>query len=92
MRRPCIVCGTPTVGSRCAAHARPNANARGYGHAHRKARDALASTLPAMCGYGCGTWLTAGGPWVAAHVVDGDPTAGYLVSCQPCNERAKRSP
>ena len=29
------------------------------------------------------------GDWVAAHVVDGDPSAGWLPSCRSCNERAK---
>lgn len=91
MRRPCLVCGTPCVGSRCQAHARPNANARGYGHAHRTARLELSAQLPTWCGYGCGTFLTAGDSWVAAHVIDGDPSAGYLVSCRSCNELAKRS-
>jgi hypothetical protein len=48
--------------------------------------------LPATCGYGCGTVIEPGDRWVAAHAVDGDPDAGYLISCPSCNERAKRGP
>ena len=62
---------------------------RGYGAEHQKARAMLASTLPRYCGYGCGTWITAGSTWHAAHVVDGDPSAGYLVSCVKCNLAAR---
>lgn len=89
-RRPCITCGTPTTGPRCPAHRRTNdREARGYGTAHIDARKSLAATLPAPCGYGCGTQLTPDGPWVAAHIIDGDPNAGWIASCRPCNEQAK---
>lgn len=88
-RRPCIVCGQPGNGSRCPRHQRPGTTARGYGTEHQAARADLARTLPAPCGYGCGTTLTPDGPWVAAHVIDGDPTAGWIASCRSCNERAK---
>ena len=44
---------------------------------------------PMACGYGCGAMFWPDGDWVAAHVVDGDPDAGWLVSCRSCNERAK---
>ena len=90
MRRPCIVCGAPCNGSRCPRHQRTtDRTARGYGAEHQAARRALATTLPAPCGYGCGLTLTADSPWVAAHVIDGDPTAGWIASCRSCNEQAK---
>lgn len=88
--RPCIVCGIPSPASRCPTHARPNSStARGYGTAHQRARRELAATLPAPCGYGCGLILSPTGAWVAAHVIDGDPDAGWIASCRSCNERAK---
>lgn len=64
---------------------------RGYDADHDAARRALAATLPAPCGYGCGTTLTPDHPWVAAHRVDGHPQHGWLASCVRCNERAKTS-
>ena len=75
---------------RCERHRR-STTGRGYGQEHQAARRALEATLPRFCAYGCGTWLTVGGRWVAAHVVDGDPSAGWVVACGPCNERAKRT-
>lgn len=93
--RPCLGCGALVKGaSRCHActrgvdRARGTREQRGYGMAHRRARAALATTLPAPCGY-CGRTLTPGMAWVAAHVVDGDPSAGWVVACPACNERAK---
>jgi hypothetical protein len=83
--KPCLVCGRPSPGARCAAHPVP----RHYGTAHQQARRYLAATLPAPCGYGCGTMLSPGDPWVAAHIIDRDPNAGWIVSCRGCNERAK---
>lgn len=92
MRRPCLVCGTPTPGARCPAHARPTSReTRGYGTAHREARRRLGESMPAPCGYGCGTILTAA-TFVAAHVIDGDPSAGWIASCRSCNERMKATP
>jgi len=73
---------------RCRACRQTNTQA-GWGWQHQQARASLALSLPAWCGYGCGTWLTSASPWVAAHVIDGDPTAGYVVACRSCNERAK---
>ena len=89
MKRPCIECGVPTTGTRCAAHTRTTVE-RGYGTAHKFARARLKRTLPAPCGYGCGRMLTPGGDWVAAHRVDGRPECGWLASCRSCNEKAKR--
>jgi len=51
----------------------------------------LEQLLPRRCGYGCGRMLTRATRWVAAHVVDGDPSAGYVASCEICNQRAKHS-
>ena len=78
-------------GARCAAceRRRPSPNARGYDAVHQAARRALLATLPAPCGYGCGTRVTIQ-TMVAAHVVDGDPSAGWVAACRSCNERAKR--
>lgn len=36
--RPCLVCDTPTNGSRCPAHARGTTAARGYGSQHQAER------------------------------------------------------
>ena len=64
---------------------------RGYGAVHVQARAMLRGTLPGPCGYGCGAWLEPDGTWVAAHVVDGDPSRGYIASCVSCNQRARRT-
>lgn len=85
------LCGRPTTGTRCTEHerARNNSTARGYGADHQRQRAELERTLPAYCWYGCGRILTATDPWVAAHVIDGDPTSPRVVSCRSCNEQAK---
>ena len=93
-RRPCIVCGHPTNGTRCPTHAHspgrdPQRRAANYGEAHRRARATLTGTLPTPCWYGCGTILTTNTDWVAAHQVDGDPTSPRVASCRTCNEQAK---
>lgn len=62
---------------------------RGYDVRHQEARRSLRRRLPAPCAYGCGTILHPGSRWVAAHVVDGDESRGWVASCGPCNERAK---
>ena len=74
---------------RRALQRRLSRQARGYGTDHDRARRQLLACLPCLCGYGCGTTLTAH-TLVAAHRVDGHPEYGYLPACQPCNERAKR--
>jgi hypothetical protein len=97
MRRPCIDCGTPTPADRCdpcrlvrnRKRLRQSSNARGYGKEHKQARTELLTLLPAYCGYGCGLVLLTPADMVAAHVVDGDPEAGWIASCRSCNERAK---
>ena len=99
MQRPCIERGCPnlTPRTRCPAHERErdarrgSSTQRGYGAEHQRARERLRATLPAPCGYGCGVILWPNGRWVAAHVVDGNPDAGWIASCLRCNERAKRT-
>ena len=82
-------CPNRAVGrGRCARH-RLSTSQRGYGLRHQRARDALRASLPTPCGYGCGRILQPDGDWVAAHVVDGDPEAGWIAACPLCNERAK---
>ena len=106
LRRPCLGPGDglpcPTdeyvPAGRCPSctaardRSRGSTTDRGYGASHPRARDELREQLPDFCGYGCGTWIEPGDRWVAAHRIDGDPEAGYLLSCPPCNERAKRRP
>jgi len=89
--RPCLDCGRLSYRTRCPAHPLIKTAQRGYGGDHQRARAGLQTMLPAPCAYGCGAWLTPSGDWVAAHVVDGDPSAGWVASCRSCNERAKRS-
>lgn len=100
MKRPCLDCGRlvndatrcppcDARKSRLREAGRPSRYARGYDSAHYRARMALALTLPDACGYGCGRMLHRDGDWVAAHVVDGDPSAGWVAACRSCNERAK---
>lgn len=72
----------------CERH-RQSTSERGYDGQHQAARRLLARLLPAPCAYGCGTTLDLTGPWVAAHVVDGDASRGWVAACPPCNERAK---
>lgn len=83
-------------GTRCPTceRRRPSRHARGYDVLHQRARAALLQQVADAggslgCGYGCGTRVT-NQTMVAAHVVDGDPSAGWLAACRSCNERAKR--
>ena len=46
--------------------------------------------LAMACACGCGAVLDAGSDWVAAHLVDGDPSAGWAAMCRSGNERMKR--
>ena len=80
-----VLSGTP-----CAAceRRRPSRQARGYDAAHGRARATLAALLPAPCFY-CRAVIEAGERFVAAHVVDGDPAAGWAAAHAACNERAK---
>lgn len=92
-RRPCLTCGRPTTGTRCPTcgtspgrnPARRNAN---YGHRHRTERARIAATLPAPCWY-CEALVHPDQPWVAAHVVDGEPDSPRVPAHPACNERAK---
>lgn len=88
-RRPCIICGLPSSGTRCPRHIRTNnSTARGYGSDHQRARLRLANALPAPCWY-CHTVIEVGERFVAAHIVDGDPTSERVHAHPACNERAK---
>jgi hypothetical protein len=94
--RPCLDCGALVArASRCSGceagreRRRGSPSRRGYDSRHVAARLTLRDTLPGPCGYGCGTWLWPNGQWVAAHVVDGNPDAGWIASCRTCNQRAK---
>lgn len=77
-------------GTRCAAcdRRRPSRQARGYDANHDRARASLAAMLPAACFY-CRAVIGQCKPFVAAHVVDGDPSAGWAAAHAACNERAK---
>lgn len=89
MLRPCLEPGCPRLVARGRCHAhRATTTQRGYGSGHQLAREALGATLPAPCGY-CGVVVRQGERWDAAHVVDGDPSAGYVVAHPRCNQRAK---
>ena len=96
MLRPCLEPGCPhlTPRTRCSEHERArgkrrgSTTQRGYGGEHQKARAALAGKY-LVCGY-CGVGIA--GSWVAAHVVDGDPTQGWMAAHPMCNERAKKRP
>ena len=90
---PLPACLTPRCPGRgvhrgyCERHRRTTTQ-RGYGVRHQQARVGLWSTLPAPCGY-CGVTIRDGETWVAAHRIDGAPSAGWMVAHGPCNERAK---
>lgn len=73
----------------CLVHARSETQ-RGYGmaHAQHRARASLALTLPAPCFY-CRHLVAPADDWVAAHLVDRDPTSSRVVAHRTCNERAK---
>jgi hypothetical protein len=82
-----VLSGTPC---RECERRRPSRQARGYDAAHQRARALLLTLLPTPCAYGCGAIIVAASDLVAAHVVDGDPSAGWQAACRSCNERAKR--
>ena len=85
-RTVCSEPGCPswsTTRGRCGAH-----QVREYDGDHRRARALIGSSLPVPCGY-CGDQVTVD-DYVAAHVVDRDPTAGWMAAHAICNERAKR--
>jgi hypothetical protein len=66
-------------------------DAIGIEDAYQRARTQLELTLPAPCWYGCGRMLTPDGDWVAAHVIDANPTAGWVASCRWCDGDSVRS-
>ena len=61
---------------------------RGYGQAHRNARKRLARQLPAPCGV-CGETIWPDEPWHCSHLVDGDPSAGWVAAHPVCNQSMK---
>jgi hypothetical protein len=88
MKRPCIVegCRTLTTGTRCVVHQRRQQ--RGYGAAHDRARRALVAMLPAACAY-CHELVLTPEDLAAAHVIDGNPIAGWQPAHRICNQGAK---
>jgi hypothetical protein len=103
MKRLCL---GPTPGRRCPYRAivtqgrcppcaqsrereRGTTTQRGYGVQHQRVRVALGDILSAPCGY-CGTTIVKGEPFVAAHVVDGQPEHGWMHAHALCNARARQ--
>jgi len=78
--RVCPQPGCPVIGP-CATHARPNANARGYGSGHQARRAADLRALADEPGRPC-PWC--GTPMHAGMVLDWDHTKGGL-TCASCN-------
>jgi DNA-directed RNA polymerase subunit N (RpoN/RPB10) len=89
MKRRCLTCGELTDKSLCARHR--TRQARGYGTAHEQARRSLVAALPSRCAY-CGETITSADELAAAHIIDGDPTAGWQPSHPRCNNGAKHQP
>lgn len=89
--RHCLDCGRLTPNTRCPTHQRQrdNSTTRGYGTHHQQQRAILADTLPTPCYY-CGHIIPPTARWVAAHIIDGNPTSPRVVAHPDCNERAKR--
>jgi len=89
-RRVCNVAGCPTItdGPRCDEHARPNANARGYGSRHQGTRASWQARIDAgetvTCWRpDCDTVLT-GRAWHLGHD-DLDRSITRGPECTPCN-------
>lgn len=94
----CASCGAIVrPGARCSC--KPNASRpkrsrqeRGYGANHTRARKQLKDLLErrgmVRCFY-CPVVIRNGEKWVAAHIVDGDPSKGWAIAHPVCNERAK---
>lgn len=92
MRRPCLVCGQVSNGSRCPTHA--NTTARGYGAAFQRAQRDRAHVEATRCAT-CGKAFTRANPKTAGHRValrDGGTLAdGIKPECRRCNYGWKRS-
>ena len=82
-------------GARCPACSREREQRRGdryergYGREHQAARRLIAASLPSPCLY-CSGVIAFGERFDAAHVVDGQPDAGWAASHPACNQRAKK--
>jgi hypothetical protein len=86
MNRRCVICGQLSNAPRCPTHR--TRQARGYGAAHTRARRTLVAALPIACAY-CGALVLTADTLAAAHVIDGNPNAGWQPAHRICNERAK---
>jgi 5-methylcytosine-specific restriction endonuclease McrA len=97
--RPCLVCGTPSPYSRCPAHGRPTARARGYDRTHERIRRQVIGAWVARHGWVCPgyqreTHQVAENGLTADHIrprsiypeLVHDP-ANYRVLCRSCNQR-----
>lgn len=89
LKRPCVVCGQPCVGSRCPAHAlaakpRPKTAARGYGSRWRRLAKQAKERWPYCCECGATNDLTVDHllPGKEAWTLD-----DVQVLCRGCNSR-----
>ncbi len=83
MLRPCLICGTPAKGSRCAKHALPP-----RGAAHRRARKQVLAGAT-VCAE-CGQPPTPDNPLTLGHVVarahgGGLEPSNTQAECKRCN-------
>jgi len=99
--RPCLVCGAPSQGSRCAAHGtgrrRPSATARGLGRQHQRAAKVLIEAWVTSYGWVCPGWdrpahQVAPGELTLDHVQPrtvrpdlANEPSNHAVLCGPCN-------
>lgn len=92
MRRPCLVCGRLSTGSRCPTHAKTAA--RGYGAPFQRARREPGYVEATRCAT-CGCTFTRANPKTAGHRValrDGGTLAdGIMAECRRCNYGWMRS-
>lgn len=91
MRKPCIICGTPTQGTRCRScpPARP-----GYGNTERLRRKQAVDAHRAEYGNWCPGWQRAPHPatdltadHITAVAVGGAENGPLSVLCRSCNSR-----
>ncbi len=85
---PCLACGTPSTGPRCAAHARPGSTARGYSSTWQRISAATIAAQPWCARCGATTDLTTDHIVAKARGGLNDP-ANLQVLCRRCNS-AKR--
>lgn len=90
--RPCIVCGTPSSGTRCRAHRLT------YPFAERERMRRAVSDHIAAFGYWCPGWQRPPHPstdLTADHLLpraEGGNGTDLAVLCRPCNSRRGTSP